>query len=48
MTKRAIMIRNEVSCAKEDEALPRIFGQVVDPCHIVEVLAAMTCADGHG
>jgi hypothetical protein len=28
MTKRAIMIRNEVSCAKEDEALPRIFGHL--------------------
>ena len=36
------------SCAKEDEALPRIFGHAVDLCHKVEVPAAMTCADGHG
>jgi hypothetical protein len=37
-----------MSCAKEVEALPRIFGHAVDFCHKVEVPAAVTCADGHG
>jgi hypothetical protein len=37
-----------MSCAKEDEALPRIFGHSVDLCRKVEVSAAVTCADGRG
>jgi hypothetical protein len=37
-----------VSCAKEVEALPRIFGHAVDLRRKVEVPAAVTCADGHG
>jgi hypothetical protein len=42
-----LALLNGMSCAKEDEALPRIYRHAAD-LHIVEASAAVSCADGHG
>jgi hypothetical protein len=39
---------DEVSCAKEVEALSGMSGHAVHLCHKVEALRPATCADGHG
>jgi len=51
VAKQPIKIRNEMSCrflscAKEVEALPGIFGHPADLCHKLRYSGIVTCADG--